>query len=106
MLVLLLASPSLARAWAGLISVARAIAGLHRVPALDHPVRILVVKLDRIGDMVLTSPLLRELRRAFPNAWITLVAAESLQPLLQTCPHVSELFFLRTDSVGPRATLR
>ena len=35
--------------------------------------RILIVRLDEIGDVVMTTPLLRELRRNIPHAWITLV---------------------------------
>jgi heptosyltransferase-2 len=44
-----------------------------------------------IGDLVVTTPLLRELRRNFPNAWITLVIVDRFANLLEFCPYVSEI---------------
>lgn len=55
---------------------------------------IVIIKLDHIGDMILTSPLLRELRRSFPSARITLIAASNLRDLLTECPYVSDSLFL------------
>jgi heptosyltransferase-2 len=52
---------------------------------------ILVVRLDMIGDVVLMSPFLRELRRLNPDAWITLVVAPRLVNLVELCPFVSEV---------------
>jgi ADP-heptose:LPS heptosyltransferase len=52
---------------------------------------ILVVRLDGIGDLVLMSPFLRELRRLNPNAWITLVVGPPLVNLVELCPLVSEV---------------
>lgn len=51
----------------------------------------LVVRLDEIGDVVLTIPLLRELRRNLPAARITLVVAPHVANLLETCPYVNEV---------------
>jgi ADP-heptose:LPS heptosyltransferase len=53
--------------------------------------RIVIVKLDGIGDFVLVTPFLRELRRAYPCAWITLVTTPQVESLARTCPHVNEL---------------
>jgi heptosyltransferase-2 len=52
---------------------------------------ILVVRLDGIGDLVLISPFLRELRRLNPNAWITLVVDPGFVNLVGLCPLVSEV---------------
>jgi heptosyltransferase-2 len=59
--------------------------------SLSAITRVLVVRLDGIGDMVLTTPFLRELRRNLPSAWITLVVAPSNFNLMETCPHVNEV---------------
>jgi hypothetical protein len=40
---------------------------------LSQVKRVLVVRLDKIGDMVRPPPFLRELRGLLPNAWITLI---------------------------------
>ena len=55
------------------------------------PRRILVVKLDRLGDLVLCSPFLHGLRRLFPEAEITLAVRESLAELACLCPDVDSV---------------
>lgn len=52
---------------------------------------VLIVRLDEIGDVILTTPLLRELRRNLPNAHITLVVAPHVAGLIQHCPYVNEV---------------
>jgi heptosyltransferase-2 len=52
---------------------------------------ILVVRLDEIGDVVLTTPFLRELRRNAPAAWITLVVKPEVFNLVELCPYVNEV---------------
>ncbi|MBP2639093.1 MAG: Methyltransferase type 12 [Firmicutes bacterium] len=54
---------------------------------------ILILRLDEIGDTVLTSPLLRELRKGCPQAFITLVVSRKVYNLVQTCPYVDEVLF-------------
>ena len=53
--------------------------------------RILVIRLDEIGDMVMMSPFLRELRRGYPKAHITLVAKPAVYNLVELCPYVDEI---------------
>jgi ADP-heptose:LPS heptosyltransferase len=48
------------------------------------PARILVVRNDRVGDLVLTLPALQYLRRAFPAAEITVLTAPRTASLLAT----------------------
>ena len=55
------------------------------------PRRILVVKLDAIGDLVLATPFLRELKRSFPDAMITLVVTPATAPLVRLCPYVDKI---------------
>ena len=52
---------------------------------------ILVVRLDAIGDMILTSGFLRELRKNFPQAHITLVVSPLVFPIVEMCPYVNEV---------------
>ncbi|MBB5729845.1 hypothetical protein FHS99_002341 [Sphingomonas prati] len=42
-------------------------------PAVSHPTRILVLKLDHLGDFIMGLPALERLRTGFPDAEITLV---------------------------------
>lgn len=61
------------------------------VSILSEVRNVLVVRLDEIGDAVLTTPLLRELRRNLPMARITLVVAPHVANLMQLCPYVNEV---------------
>jgi heptosyltransferase-2 len=63
--------------------------------------RILVVRLDRIGDVVMMGAFLRELRRGFPKAWVTLVVSPGTFNLVETCPHVNEVRVFRNPSDRP-----
>ena len=58
---------------------------------LDSVRTILVVRLDEIGDVVLTMPMLRALRHRFPSARITLVVKPGLEGLVETCPFVDDV---------------
>jgi heptosyltransferase-2 len=58
---------------------------------LDEMQKILVVQLADIGDVILTSPFIRELRGFFPNAWIGLVVQPRIFELIEKCPYVNEV---------------
>ncbi|MBW4643788.1 MAG: glycosyltransferase family 9 protein [Goleter apudmare HA4340-LM2] len=53
--------------------------------------KVLVVQLDAIGDVVISTPFLRELRRNLPHAWITLIVQPSVVNLVELCPYVNEV---------------
>ncbi len=53
--------------------------------SFEHLTNILAIRLDNIGDVVMTSPALRALRRAYPGARISLMASPAgsqVAPLL------------------------
>ena len=52
---------------------------------------ILIVRLDVIGDMIVTSGFIREVRANFPNAKITLVVSPLVYPIVELCPYVNEV---------------
>jgi heptosyltransferase-2 len=63
---------------------------------------ILVVRLDRLGDLTMTSGFLRALREDFPAAKISLAVRNSLEPLARICPDVDEVIGLSVnDCVFP-----
>jgi lipopolysaccharide heptosyltransferase II len=53
--------------------------------------RILVVRTDRIGDVVLATPLLRALRQTFPNAFIAAMVRAYTRDVLQNNPNLNEI---------------
>lgn len=54
---------------------------------------ILIVHCDKIGDQVLTSGFIREIRKNFPTADITLISNPMSYPLIEHCPYVNETTF-------------
>ena len=55
------------------------------------PRRILLVQLRRLGDVLLSTPLLADLRRAFPAARIDYLVGRAAAPLVEGEPNASEV---------------
>jgi lipopolysaccharide heptosyltransferase II len=53
--------------------------------------KILVVRLSSIGDIILTTPLLRSLKTRYPEAHITFMVKKQYQELLMHSPYIDEL---------------
>jgi ADP-heptose:LPS heptosyltransferase len=52
---------------------------------------ILIVRLDTLGDLILMTPFLRELRRLNGSAWITLIVDDRFANAVELCPYVNEV---------------
>lgn len=66
--------------------------------------RVLVIRPDRIGDVVLSSPFLRELRRSLPaDAHITLLTRPEVRELVALCPYVDEVLSYRWEMAWNRS---
>lgn len=60
--------------------------------------KVLVLRLDEIGDVVLTTSFLREVRNSYPKAKITLIVKPQVYNLVELCPYVDEiLIFKRSE---------
>lgn len=59
-----------------------------------EPRRILVVRLDNLGDVVLVSPALRALRARYPDAHLALLASATGARMAPLLPWVDEVFVL------------
>lgn len=53
--------------------------------------KIAVVRLDVLGDLVMTSAFLRELRAFYPDSDITLIVWKPMQTLMENCPYVDRV---------------
>ena len=60
-------------------------------PAPPPMARILVIRLDRIGDVVLSTPVLAALRAQFPHAAIAMMVRPACRDLIAGHPHVDEV---------------
>ena len=68
--------------------------------------RILVIRDDEIGDIILFTPFLRELRRNAPKAWITLVVKAGTRNLVELCPYVDEILAFDNRTTGPAGSAK
>lgn len=59
---------------------------------LERIENILIIRLDVMGDLILTSGVFREVRRNYPEAHIAAVVSEPNLPLMEVCPYCDELF--------------
>ena len=64
-----------------------------------QPVSFIIFRLDSLGDVVLTTPLFRALKTAFPKSRCTAVVQAPYRSLLATNPHIDEILTL--PRVGP-----
>lgn len=77
-----------------------ALAGVHASPfateVVDwkHVRHLLVIRVDGIGDVVMTSAFLRELRRGRPSVRISLLVSQSSYDLVEVCPYVDDVLAL------------
>jgi heptosyltransferase-3 len=55
------------------------------------PQRILLIRLKGIGDVILSTPLIRALRKAFPQAQIDFLTRSFCAPILQNNPYVNKV---------------
>ena len=54
--------------------------------------KLLIVRNDRMGDLLMSLPAVREVRSAFPYARLTLLVRKGLEPLLQPHPDLDHLW--------------
>ncbi|MEP6573583.1 MAG: lipopolysaccharide heptosyltransferase II [Gemmatimonadota bacterium] len=78
------------------------------MPPDQPPLRILAVRFSSIGDILLTTPLLRTLRHRHPAAEIVALTKRIYAPLLSDNPHLSRLLVLEPGAslAGLAATMR
>ena len=56
-----------------------------------QPNKILVIRFSSLGDLILTSPIFRELRRIFPGANLNLLTSVSFGDVLDNNPHLDRI---------------
>ena len=57
----------------------------------SEPKRILVIRADRIGDMILTTPIFKSLKERYPHSNVTCMASTLSSELVEGNPHIDEL---------------
>jgi len=69
------------------------------VPVRPNPHdRVLLVQLGEIGDVVVTLPLVRALRKTFPHCRLGVLVHEKARELIEDCPWADEVFAVDSQS--------
>lgn len=66
---------------------------------MSAPRRILIVNPFGIGDVLFSTPVVRAVRRAFPESFIGYLCNRRTERILRTNPHVNELFVYEKDEL-------
>lgn len=53
--------------------------------------RILVIQTAKIGDLVCTTPVFREIKNNFPDAYLTAIVIDRSQDILKNNPHIDQV---------------
>lgn len=61
------------------------------------PLKILIIRFSSIGDIVLTTPVIRCIKEQLPNAEIHFLTKESFSGILQGNPHIYQQHYLRNS---------
>ncbi|MFC2133329.1 glycosyltransferase family 9 protein [Bacteroidota bacterium] len=56
--------------------------------------RILIIRPDRIGDVVLSTPLPREIKKQFPDSYVSVLVKKYTKDIYVNNPHVDEILLL------------
>jgi ADP-heptose:LPS heptosyltransferase len=59
--------------------------------------RILVARIDRIGDVVLSTPIPREIKKAFPDSFVSVLLRKYTKDIYLNNPHVNEIILFDGD---------
>ena len=71
--------------------------------------RILYIRTDRMGDVLMNLPALHQLRQNFPKAWLTLLADRSVAAFFKGIPDLDEVMEVDPDELkrgGARRSLK
>mgnify|MGYP005633600295 CR=1 FL=1 len=53
--------------------------------------KVLILKYDRIGDMIVTTPIFRELKKAYPSIRISVLASQINKDVVRNNPYIDEI---------------
>jgi len=66
----------------------------------DAILRVLIIRVDRIGDLILSTPAIRAVREAFPGAQVHLLVVPYTLDLVIQDPHVDRLLVLGQERIA------
>ena len=67
---------------------------------MPEPRKILIIRMSSIGDVILTTPVIRQLRETFPDAQIDFLIRREFAEVLRANPHISNLIEIDVRKKG------
>ncbi|MBF0240829.1 MAG: hypothetical protein HQM12_24305 [SAR324 cluster bacterium] len=61
--------------------------------ASSFPARILVIRFSSLGDLVLTTPVFREIKKIAPECHVTLLTSRGFGEILCNNPYIDDYLF-------------
>ena len=61
--------------------------------------KVLILKYDRIGDMVVTTPIFRELKNVYPNVSISVLASAENKDVIRYNPYIDNIYTNYKNSI-------
>ena len=68
-----------------------------------HPERILLARLDRLGDVVLSTPVIRHMRKLYPGAFIAFMVRPENRDIVENNPDLNEIILY--DKAGSEKSI-
>lgn len=72
---------------------------MSEVPVTPEPMRILVSRPDRLGDVLLSLPVFEVIKQNYPNAHLTVLVSPLVAPLLRELKHIDEVLVFDPDAL-------
>ena len=66
---------------------------------MDKP-RILIIRTDRIGDVILSTPVIRALRRAYPEGYLGMMVRPEHRELVEGNPDLDTVILYDKKGTG------
>ena len=66
--------------------------------------KVLVARIDRIGDVVLSTPIPREIKRFSPDSFVAVLVKKYTKDVYVNNPHVDEIIIYDEDNDGKQPT--
>lgn len=70
---------------------------LDKPRTVSNPIRILLIRNDKIGDAVVTVPLARQIKKRYPSSHVS-VLCDVNQFMWESCPYIDEILIYKTNN--------
>jgi len=70
----------------------------------EKQIRILVSRIDRIGDVVLSTPIPREIKKVYPNSFVSVLVRKYTRDIYLNNPYVDEIILFDGEDDGKPKT--